>query len=178
VDLRDRVVADRGLIKKIQTAIPVAQEYREKEDLRIADALLRGQLADRVTRTVLPLVEDARASAADRLDLASSRDLGGLAVEVRKAEALLRHAEQGYSGISAAYRIDAAALGRLYDLDYRLNASVEALEREAASVRTAARERDTGALQGACRRVREGLESIRTAVQERRETMAQIGVFG
>ena len=45
-DIRKRVEEDRGLIKKIEMAIPGFRGYRKREDLRIADSLLRKQLAD------------------------------------------------------------------------------------------------------------------------------------
>jgi hypothetical protein len=46
VDLRERVKEDRGLLKKLEMAIPGFRGYRKREDLRIADSLLRKQLAN------------------------------------------------------------------------------------------------------------------------------------
>ena len=48
VDLRSKVEDDRGLLKKIELLIPGFRGYREREDLRAADSLLRQQLAGRV----------------------------------------------------------------------------------------------------------------------------------
>jgi hypothetical protein len=177
IDLRERVVADRGLIKKIQEAIPGWREYREKEDLRIADALLRTQIADRITRGVLPVLDSSLEDLADQLDLVSPRAVGRIIRETRSTAALIRHAEQGYSGIAAAYTLDAPALSRLYDYDWALISSVEALERDAGFVRTAAQTRNAGSLREACRCFEETLQGIRTTVAARRNAIARIGVF-
>ena len=48
VDLREKVVDDRGLISKIQRFVPGFHGYRVAEDLRAADNLLRIQIADRL----------------------------------------------------------------------------------------------------------------------------------
>jgi len=177
VDLRERVLDDRGLIKRIQASIPGWREYRDAEDLRIADALLRSELADRFARFVLPALEEARASAAERLDLAGVREVGVLLGEAQGVMGSIRHAEQGYSGICAAYTIDGPALRRLYDYDSSLIGAVEGVERTADLARTAARTDDGPGLAGACRRVAEGLGEVRRLVVERREAMAGIGVF-
>ena len=54
-DFRDRVNADRGLIKTVQLAIPGYRGYRKKEDLRIADRLLREELANRLSVVITDL---------------------------------------------------------------------------------------------------------------------------
>ena len=47
-DVRELVVTDRGWIKKIQAFLPGYQKYRNCEDLRSADNLLRQELAVRL----------------------------------------------------------------------------------------------------------------------------------
>ncbi|MBU4189406.1 MAG: hypothetical protein KJ886_00210, partial [Candidatus Thermoplasmatota archaeon] len=58
-DLRKKVEEDRGMLKKIELAIPGFRGYRKREDLRIADSLLRAQLADRL-KNVGAQVEQCR----------------------------------------------------------------------------------------------------------------------
>ena len=60
VDLRTKVEDDRGLIKKIQLCIPGFRGYRQKEDLRLADSLLRQQIADELKNNVLLPLEKTR----------------------------------------------------------------------------------------------------------------------
>ena len=61
-DLRDKVESDRGIIKMIQLVIPGYRGYRIKEDLRIADRLLREELANRLAEDREPLILSMRRS--------------------------------------------------------------------------------------------------------------------
>src|SRR5256885_16816857 len=70
-DIRDRVEQDRGLLKKIQLAIPGYAGYRRREDIRAADNLLRIQLdAEEIVRRADVLSPPVASIAGDRqLDL-------------------------------------------------------------------------------------------------------------
>src|SRR5215469_3113225 len=52
VDIRQTVDGDRGMLKRLQMLIPGFKGYRQGEDDRAADSLLRLQVADRVHRAV------------------------------------------------------------------------------------------------------------------------------
>ncbi len=49
-DIRQQVEASRGALKKLQLLIPGLRGYRQKEDIRVSDELLRNQVADRLDR--------------------------------------------------------------------------------------------------------------------------------
>ena len=51
--------------------------------------------------------------------------------KAKAAEAKIRHAEQGYSGISAGVRIEQEELNRLYELDLSLLTAVQTLSEAA-----------------------------------------------
>ena len=74
-DLRNKVEDDRGLLKKIQLAIPGFRGYRQKEDLRIADSLLRIQIADLLQSDVLVPLEQVRECAGNALELDLMNDI-------------------------------------------------------------------------------------------------------
>ena len=117
VDIRQRVEQDRGFLKKLQLLIPGFRGYRQGEDDRAADALLRLQVADRV-HTALGIVTNARASLANAGDFQDLGALAQIASELGVLEQQIRHAEQGYSGISPAVRMSPSSLDRLYEYDY------------------------------------------------------------
>ena len=48
-DIRQRVSEDQGVLKKIQMFIPGFRGYRQKEDLRDADRMLRDQLVKKLS---------------------------------------------------------------------------------------------------------------------------------
>lgn len=47
-DIRQQVEDNRGALKKLQLIIPGLRGYREKEDLRVSDELLRNEMADKL----------------------------------------------------------------------------------------------------------------------------------
>ena len=104
VDLRDKVVQDRGIIAKIQRYVPGFSGYRAKEDLRAADNMLRLQLADRLA-AVRADVEACRAAMVEDGQIESLDRVGTLINKFKAVEGEVRHAGQGYSGISAKIRV-------------------------------------------------------------------------
>ncbi|MDO5845620.1 MAG: hypothetical protein Q4Q04_01725 [Methanocorpusculum sp.] len=132
-DLRTEVEEDRGLLKKIQLMIPGFRGYRQREDIRIADSLLRMQIADMMKNTVLLPLEQARETASRGLELDLMNDFAAVISKAKAMEGRIRHAEQGYSGISAGIRIEQKELNTLYEYDAALLDSVAGLGNAAAS---------------------------------------------
>jgi hypothetical protein len=126
VDIRSRVDQDRGFLKKVQLLLPGFRGYRQGEDDRAADSILRLQVADRVHRAAT-IVTTARASLANSGDFAHLNDLAQIASELGVLEGQIRHGEQGYTGISPATRINTTALDRLYEYDYGFVAAADSL---------------------------------------------------
>ena len=133
-DLRDKVKADRGLIKTIQLAIPGYRGYRIKEDLRIADRLLREELATRFSVAATSF-EAVRKVLAKRKALDLIEDAGELVTRTNASIARLKHAEQGYTGISPDYRIRESQLDQMYEWDLKMLDMIEALKETASDLR-------------------------------------------
>ena len=127
VDLREKVEDDRGLIKKIELAIPGFRGYRKREDLRIADSLLRNHIADMI-KIVGSTAERCRDSLTKKMKLKDMEGIGGLINKINKIESRVRHAEQGYTGVSADFRIDIPEQNRLYEWDLQLLDYVKELQ--------------------------------------------------
>lgn len=118
-DIRERVEEDRGLLKKIQGYIPGYKGYREREDLRIADSLLREQLANQMD-SVVDSVQRTREILSKNMEMDLLNDIGELNNGMEALANKIRHAEQGYSGFSAGIRIEQQELANLYDFDLNL----------------------------------------------------------
>ena len=129
-DIRERVEADRGLLKKIQLMIPGYAGYRRREDIRAADNILRIQITERV-KGIRGDLEGIRDSLAMEGKVQGLSSIGNAIFTLEGIEAKVRHAEGGYSGISATIRIEETELDRLYEYDY---AMLESLEKAAAVV--------------------------------------------
>jgi hypothetical protein len=124
LDVRERVEDDRGVLKRLQLLIPGFRGYREGEDIRAADSLLRREVADKV-RNVRATVENARTALANSGQYAALNDLGPLVADLMRLEGEIRHAEQGYTGLSPAVRIKPQQLDRLYEYDYGFAAAAD-----------------------------------------------------
>jgi len=133
--MRYVVESNRGMIKKLELAIPGFRGYRKREDLRIADNLLRIHLADRMCR-VCSAIEEVKRAASKKLDLNLVSVIGEVENSLRVLEKRLRHAEQGYSGVAPDYRIGDMELHTIYNYDSQLLDRTSALEQGVASLQS------------------------------------------
>jgi hypothetical protein len=125
-DIRSQVDASRGPQKNLELLIPGLRNYRKLEDIRVADDMLRNQVADKLNTAKANLegVRNQMASAGDYTNLTS---VGSLIFQMQQMAGEVRHAEQGYSGWVASVTIDQNRLNQLYDYDYDFVASAFAL---------------------------------------------------
>lgn len=124
VDIRQKVDADRGMLKRLQLLIPGFRGYRLGEDLREADSMLRLQVAAKVHQSVVTMT-DARTALANSGNFAALTTLSEALADLQRLEGEIRHAEQGYSGISPATRVRPEQLDRLYEYDYGFASAAE-----------------------------------------------------
>ena len=138
VDIRDRVEDDRGLIKKIQLIIPGYRGYRQREDIRIADSMLRNQVADQLKNTIVLSLDNARSEASKEMEMDILNDIAAVLSKAQMLEEKIRHAEQGYTGISAGVRILQEELNRIYEYDLSMLEGIAAIGTQAKAVESEA----------------------------------------
>ncbi|MCI4350846.1 MAG: zinc ribbon domain-containing protein [Thermoplasmata archaeon] len=169
-DIRQRVDQDRGVLKRLQLLIPGYHGYRVNEDLREADSLLRLQIADKV-KGVLAQMNDVRANMAQAGQLASLNDLAQVLAELQILEGTIRHAEQGYSGISAPIKVQATSLDRLYEYDYGFAVAADQLAQGVAPVKTAVMGGDPVAVRTAVAQIRDEVHQLQSTFQVRMQAV-------
>jgi hypothetical protein len=167
VDLREKVVEDRGLIAKIQRFVPGFHGYRAKEDLRAADNMLRIQMADRLA-AVRADVEACRAAMVEGGELEGLDRVGGVINKFKSAENEVRHAAQGYSGISAKTRVGEPELNSLYEFDLQLLTTIEALGSDAAKLKAAT---DSTAINDGLARLNTGINGFSATFRKRMQVV-------
>jgi len=123
-DLRTKVEEDRGLLKKIELFLPGFRGYRKKEDLRAADSLLRQQLAMRMGE-INRKFDNSMNELTKALEVGLMSEIGDISKLSRQVENKIRHAEQGYSNISADIRFEEEELNRMYEWDLSLLQIIE-----------------------------------------------------
>ena len=126
-DIRQQVEANRGAVKKLQLLIPGLRGYRNKEDLRVSDELLRNQVADRLDK-VKSNLQNLRKQLAMNNDLTNITTVGSLVAQVQTLSGQVRHAAQGYAGWVAPIRVDENKLNALYDYDFAFVSQVFQLD--------------------------------------------------
>ena len=97
--------------------VPGYRAYREGEDIRAADSLLRLQVADKI-RNARSTVENTRQALVQANQFSALTDLAPLIADLWKLEGEVRNAEQGFTGISPAVRVNPQQIDRLYEYDF------------------------------------------------------------
>ncbi len=167
VDLREKVVDDRGLISKIQRFVPGFHGYRVAEDLRAADNMLRIQMADRLA-AVRADVEACRAALVEGGQLEGLDRVGIVINKFKAAENEVRHAAQGYSGISAKIQVKKPELNSLYEYDLGLLTAIEAMGGDAAQLKAAT---DDVAIKDGVAKLTAGIDGFATTFRKRMQVV-------
>ncbi len=126
-DIRQQVEDNRGTLKKLQLLIPGLRGYRNKEDLRVSDELLRNEVADKLDK-VKGNIEQLRKAVASSGDFNNLTAVGSLISQVQALSGEVRHAAQGYAGWVAPITINEDKLNKLYDYDFTFVSSVIQLD--------------------------------------------------
>jgi hypothetical protein len=116
-DIRQEVDQGRGFLKKLQTIVPGLRGYRNKEDIRVSDDLLRNQVADKIDLAKSNL-EAVRKQIVLANDFTNLLTVGSLISQFQQFSGEIRHSQQGYSGLAATFSFDDARLNKLYEYDY------------------------------------------------------------
>ena len=172
-DVVERVRDERSLHKLITLAIPGYRGYRQKEDLRQADALVRQHVGAHVQQASAA-AKDARSAATRRLDMAALQPIAEAISELESALAEIEHAEQGYGDKRGAIQVGQEELLALYEYDARLVEQGRDLAEAFAAAALASAD-------DVPRRMAEGRAAtiaFRALVRGRREAMLRLGVTG
>lgn len=175
VDIRQEVANDRGLIKQIEMVIPGFRGYRKREDLRIADRLLREQLAKRMKDAGNGL-EAARRAMSRRQMIELLEDIGRLISMVNTTESRLRHAEQGYTGVSPDFRIEEAELNQMYEWDISMLKWLDEMRNGSERLVAAAESSDMREINHQMRGMDEAMKNFNQTWDKRRERIAGLEV--
>ncbi len=175
VDLRQTVEADRGILKRLQLLVPGFRGYRQAEDIRAADSLLRIQVADKIrnSRTTL---ENTRQALVNANQFSALTDLAPLLADLWRLEGQIRFAEQGYTGFSPAVRINPQQLDRLYEYDFGFVQAADQLAQTISSIASLATGPDPSSVGGVLATARGMVNQLDQAFKARVQAIEMIRV--
>lgn len=175
VDLRQSVDESRGTLKRLELLIPGYHGYRQADDIRAADSLLRRQIADRL-KNARTTAENARTVLTTAGQFGVLNDLAPLVADLMRIEPKVRSAEQGYSGIAAAIKVGPQQLDRLYEYDYGFAIAADQFGQTMAQLPTLAGGSNPAALQALIATARSQLNDFDQAFQARMRAIEGIQV--
>jgi len=164
VDIRQRVDQDRGTLKRLQLLIPGFRGYRQGEDIRDADGILRIEIADKMRRAI-GVITQHRQALSQAGQFSALNDLSIVLADLNRLEGEIRHGQQGYTGISPAVRVNVAQLDRLYEYDYGFALAADDVAQSLAPLSTLAP--DPAAEAAAIANVREKVNRLEQAFRAR-----------
>jgi len=175
VDIRQSVDDSRGVLKRLQLLIPGFRGYRQGEDIREADSFLRIQVADKL-KNARTTIENSRSSLSNAAQFQTLRDLSPIIADLMGLEGRIRHAEQGYTGISPAVRANPQQLDRLYEYDYGFVQAADQLNQTIAPLPSLATGSDASVLQALVATARGQISQLDQAFKARMQVIEGIRV--
>lgn len=174
-DIRKQVQANRDSLKKLELLVPGLRGYRELEDIRVADEMLRNQVADKLDSAKANL-EQLRKKIVGAGDYTNVTSIGSVISQIQQTSGEVRHAQQGYSGFVAPIKIDQDKLNRLYDYDYAfVNAAVQLAS--ATSLTSISYDPTSpGSIQAAVSKISDSLADFKQKWAARMQVVQNIGV--
>ena len=116
MDLRDKIDDSMGQLESLANRIPGYSGYKEKENRREADAILRDHIA-REFETQWGRINDLKSQMLIGPAMKFLDDVGKSGRRLQTLVDKIKAAAQGYSGFFDAIKVDEEALDALYQFD-------------------------------------------------------------
>jgi hypothetical protein len=169
MDYRRSVEGERGGLEGLFSKIPGYRGYKQKENRRAADKLLREHVAGQLDEQRRRLVELQR----DMLEgggLLMLDDMERAVTKVQKLADKIRTASYGYAGLFDAVKVEEQDLDTLYVFDEDMLAHVSNIQSAIDALGTAM-QTEGGDVQGALRTVVSASDEAETTWRKRTETI-------
>lgn len=171
-NLKDVVGSAKSGFERFMEKIPGVGGYKDKEQRRETDKIVRETLAKRYDEEWNRISEIQRALI-KKGDLSSVSDLEAAAIKLRQFTDRIKTASYGYAGLLDNIKVDEAALDKLYNYDNSLFDLADAIK-EAVSNVEAATESGEGLADAIQTLTRAAQDSV-TAFNKRSEVITGTG---
>ncbi len=127
MDFQQTVEDSRSALERLMSNVPGYSGYKEKENRRAGDKLLRDHLADQLGAQRRQLA-DLQRQLLDSGGLQMMDDLDRAVTKVQKLADTIRTASYGYAGLFDAVTVKEEQLDQLYAFDDSMLAHVSAIQ--------------------------------------------------
>ena len=169
-DLRDTVFDHKGWFETIAGKIPLYKGYKQKEDRREADALLREHLNTSLSEQ-LRKAEDVGGQMLTGPGIAQLDDIGRANTRLQTLIDKVKTAAQGYTGLFDAVKIKEEELDALYEFDSGLLTKVDDISEAIDSIQAALDSGDDSALAPTVRRYTKTVTDVSDLFDRRKEVI-------
>lgn len=169
-DLRDTVSDHKGWFESIASKIPLYKGYKQKEERREADTLLREHLV-RLLREELKKAEDVSSQMLTGPGLSQLDEMGRANTRLQTLIDKVKTAAQGYAGLFDAVKIKEEELDILYEFDHGMLLKIDEIAEAIDSVQTAIDSGDAQAMPATVRRYTKTVTDTSALFDRRKETI-------
>jgi hypothetical protein len=169
MDYRRTVEDSKGRLERLISKVPGYRGYKEKENRRAADKLLREQVAGELDEQRRRLIELQR-SLLESGGLMLLDDLDRAVTKVQKLADKIRTASYGYAGLFDAVKVKEADLDALYEFDEDMLTQVMNIQKAVDSL-AGVLESDGGDLKGAIRGVTSAADEAEATWRKREQAI-------
>lgn len=173
VDYKDTVEGQRSWLEWITGKIPFYGGYKEKENRREADRLLRDHLVNEF-REALTNAEDITNQMLTGPGLLHLDQIGRGNTRLQTLIDKIKTAEQGYSGFFSPIKMDEDALDALYEFDYNMLVKLDEIKETLSNIQTALDTGDESQMGAAVRRYIKTVTEASTLFDKRKDKILQL----
>lgn len=169
-DLRNTVEDHKGWLERIVSKIPLYKGYKQKEERREADMLLRNHLAQQLAEQ-LRAAEDVASQMLTGAGLSQLDEIGQGNTRLQTLIDKVKTAAQGYAGLFDSVKIKEDELDTLYEFDNQMLLKVDEIGQAIQAVQTALDAGETDKLAPSVRRYVKTVTDASATFDQRKDTI-------
>lgn len=171
----EKIKEQEKLLEKIQLIVPGFSGYKQREQRREADKIVRTHLSKRL-QDARNMLQDAFQALTDRRVSQDVQAIDRLMAVFDRVSEKVNHASYGYAGFFDAIKIDLPELDQMLEFDSKLLDSVKLLADQASLVKREATAARVESLHQYSEELRKAVEDFEHMFDERKETIQGIEV--
>ncbi len=171
----EKVKEQEKILEKIQLIVPGFSGYKQREQRREADKIVRNFLNRRL-QDARDMLQDAFQSLTDRRVSHDLQTLDRLIAIFDRVSEKVNHASYGYAGFFDAVKFDLPELDRMLEFDSKLLDGVKLLADQASLLKREANAGRVDSLHQYSEELRKSVEDFERLFDQRKETMMGVEV--